>query len=89
MQQELRSQLGALEVVGCEPIFSEKISARVKVRPEACALAVCRCRRSPASSSSPPARTRAAALPWPASTAFWVPTARAEGGGLGAFRHMP
>ncbi|GAA3832636.1 hypothetical protein GCM10022226_62400 [Sphaerisporangium flaviroseum] len=33
-QQELQSQLGALEAVGCEPIFSEKISTRVKVRPE-------------------------------------------------------
>jgi DNA invertase Pin-like site-specific DNA recombinase len=33
-QQELQSQLDALEAAGCEPIFSEKISTRVKVRPE-------------------------------------------------------
>ncbi|GGQ35919.1 recombinase family protein [Streptosporangium pseudovulgare] len=33
-QQELQSQLDALETAGCEPIFSEKISTRVKVRPE-------------------------------------------------------
>ncbi|RVX40798.1 DNA invertase Pin-like site-specific DNA recombinase [Nonomuraea polychroma] len=34
VQQELQSQLDALEAAGCEPIFSEKISTRVKVRPE-------------------------------------------------------
>ncbi|MGV9386454.1 recombinase family protein [Nonomuraea sp. NPDC003707] len=33
-QQELQSQLDALHQAGCEPIFSEKISTRVKVRPE-------------------------------------------------------
>ncbi|MGA5134397.1 recombinase family protein [Streptomyces olivoreticuli] len=33
-QQELQSQLDALEEAGCEPIFSEKISTRIKVRPE-------------------------------------------------------
>lgn len=33
-QQELQSQLDALEEVGCDPVFSEKISTRVKVRPE-------------------------------------------------------
>ncbi|MFI7640417.1 recombinase family protein [Nonomuraea sp. NPDC049400] len=33
-QQELQSQLDALCEAGCEPIFSEKISTRVKVRPE-------------------------------------------------------
>ncbi|MER5326404.1 recombinase family protein [Streptosporangium roseum] len=33
-QQELQSQIDALVAVGCEPIFSEKIGSRVKVRPE-------------------------------------------------------
>jgi hypothetical protein len=33
-QQELQSQLDALATAGCEPIFSEKISTRIKVRPE-------------------------------------------------------
>ncbi|MEV6040514.1 recombinase family protein [Nonomuraea sp. NPDC052116] len=33
-QQELQSQLDALCQAGCEPIFSEKISTRVKARPE-------------------------------------------------------
>ncbi|MGP3962743.1 recombinase family protein [Nonomuraea sp. 3N208] len=33
-QQELQNQLDALREAGCEPIFSEKISTRVKVRPE-------------------------------------------------------
>lgn len=33
-QQELQSQLDALAEAGCEPVFSEKISTRVKVRPE-------------------------------------------------------
>jgi DNA invertase Pin-like site-specific DNA recombinase len=33
-QQELDSQLDALAAVGCDPVFSEKISSRVKVRPE-------------------------------------------------------
>lgn len=33
-QQELQSQIDALRLAGCEPIFSEKISTRVKVRPE-------------------------------------------------------
>ncbi|WP_436777602.1 recombinase family protein [Yinghuangia sp. YIM S09857] len=33
-QQELQSQLDALEEAGCDPVFSEKISTRVKVRPE-------------------------------------------------------
>ncbi|MEU6721559.1 recombinase family protein [Nonomuraea sp. NPDC046802] len=33
-QQELQSQIDALEGAGCQPIFSEKISTRVKVRPE-------------------------------------------------------
>jgi DNA invertase Pin-like site-specific DNA recombinase len=32
--QELQSQLDALHEAGCDPIFSEKISTRVKVRPE-------------------------------------------------------
>jgi DNA invertase Pin-like site-specific DNA recombinase len=32
--QELGSQLDALAVAGCEPVFSEKISTRIKVRPE-------------------------------------------------------
>ncbi|MGY2060817.1 recombinase family protein [Nocardia gipuzkoensis] len=32
--QGLQTQLDALTAVGCEPIFSEKISTRVKVRPE-------------------------------------------------------
>jgi hypothetical protein len=32
--QELQSQLDALHEVGCDPIFSEKISTRIKVRPE-------------------------------------------------------
>ncbi|MEU9737018.1 recombinase family protein [Streptomyces sp. NPDC048002] len=33
-QQELQSQLEALAEAGCDPVFSEKISTRVKVRPE-------------------------------------------------------
>ncbi|MFG6201406.1 recombinase family protein [Nonomuraea sp. JJY05] len=33
-QQELQSQIDALESAGCQPIFSEKISTRIKVRPE-------------------------------------------------------
>ncbi|WP_449291497.1 recombinase family protein [Nonomuraea marmarensis] len=33
-QQELQSQLDALREEGCDPIFSEKISTRIKVRPE-------------------------------------------------------
>lgn len=33
-QQELASQLEALEKAGCTRIFSEKISTRIKVRPE-------------------------------------------------------
>ncbi|MFJ8148618.1 recombinase family protein [Streptomyces sp. NPDC096048] len=33
-QQELQSQLDALEEAGCDPVFSEKISTRIKVRPE-------------------------------------------------------
>ncbi|GGV42428.1 recombinase family protein [Streptomyces spectabilis] len=33
-QQELQSQLDALEEAGCDPVFSEKASTRVKVRPE-------------------------------------------------------
>jgi DNA invertase Pin-like site-specific DNA recombinase len=33
-QQELQSQLDALDEAGCDPIFSEKISTRIKVRPE-------------------------------------------------------
>ncbi|MEU8825432.1 recombinase family protein [Streptomyces sp. NPDC048636] len=33
-QQELRSQLDALAEAGCDPVFSEKISTRIKVRPE-------------------------------------------------------
>ncbi|MCC3769541.1 recombinase family protein [Streptomyces sp. UNOC14_S4] len=33
-QQELQSQLDALQQAGCDPIFSEKISTRIKVRPE-------------------------------------------------------
>jgi len=32
--QELQSQLDALHEAGCDPVFSEKISTRVKVRPE-------------------------------------------------------
>ncbi|WP_251061749.1 recombinase family protein [Streptomyces sp. ISL-100] len=32
--QELQSQLDALNEAGCEPVFSEKISTRIKVRPE-------------------------------------------------------
>lgn len=32
--QELQSQLDALEEAGCQTIFSEKISTRIKVRPE-------------------------------------------------------
>ncbi|MEE1768335.1 recombinase family protein [Streptomyces sp. JV185] len=33
-QQELQSQLDALADAGCDPVFSEKISTRVKVRPK-------------------------------------------------------
>jgi DNA invertase Pin-like site-specific DNA recombinase len=33
-QQELQSQLDALADAGCDPVFSEKISTRIKVRPE-------------------------------------------------------
>ncbi|WP_440102468.1 recombinase family protein [Streptosporangium sp. H16] len=33
-QQELASQIEALEKAGCSRIFSEKISTRIKVRPE-------------------------------------------------------
>ncbi|MDX3540321.1 recombinase family protein [Streptomyces sp. MB09-01] len=33
-QQELQSQFDALAEAGCDPVFSEKISTRVKVRPE-------------------------------------------------------
>ncbi|WP_244318720.1 recombinase family protein [Streptomyces brevispora] len=33
-QQELQSQLDALQEAGCDPVFSEKISTRIKVRPE-------------------------------------------------------
>ncbi|MEV5503652.1 recombinase family protein [Nonomuraea fuscirosea] len=33
-QQELDSQLDALKEAGCEPVFAEKISTRIKVRPE-------------------------------------------------------
>ncbi|MEU7430292.1 recombinase family protein [Streptomyces sioyaensis] len=33
-QQELQSQLDALDEAGCDPVLSEKISTRVKVRPE-------------------------------------------------------
>ena len=33
-QQELQSQLDALHEAGCDPVFSEKISTRIKVRPE-------------------------------------------------------
>ncbi|MFI6182485.1 recombinase family protein [Nonomuraea sp. NPDC051191] len=33
-QQELDGQLDALKEAGCEPIFAEKISTRIKVRPE-------------------------------------------------------
>ncbi|MGY0068772.1 recombinase family protein [Streptomyces sp. QTS137] len=33
-QQELQSQLDALAEAGCDPVFSEKISTRTKVRPE-------------------------------------------------------
>ncbi|MFE2283769.1 recombinase family protein [Streptomyces sp. NPDC059443] len=33
-QQELQSQLDALAEAGCDPVFSEKISTRMKVRPE-------------------------------------------------------
>ncbi|MFI9842801.1 recombinase family protein [Nonomuraea sp. NPDC051941] len=33
-RQELQSQIDALQDAGCQPIFSEKISTRVKVRPE-------------------------------------------------------
>lgn len=33
-EQELQSQIDALAAAGCEPIFSEKISTRIKVRPE-------------------------------------------------------
>jgi hypothetical protein len=33
-QQELQSQLDALNEAGCDPIFLEKISTRVKVPPE-------------------------------------------------------
>ncbi|MGV9254118.1 recombinase family protein [Streptomyces sp. NPDC003697] len=33
-QQELQSRLDALTEAGCDPVFSEKLSTRVKVRPE-------------------------------------------------------
>ena len=33
-RQELQSQLDALQEAGCDPVFSEKISTRAKVRPE-------------------------------------------------------
>jgi DNA invertase Pin-like site-specific DNA recombinase len=33
-QQEIQSQLDALADAGCDPVFSEKISTRIKVRPE-------------------------------------------------------
>ncbi|MGW1432603.1 recombinase family protein [Streptomyces sp. NPDC002431] len=33
-QQELQSQLDALAEAGCDPVFSEKISTRIKARPE-------------------------------------------------------
>ncbi|MEU0297981.1 recombinase family protein [Streptomyces sp. NPDC006175] len=33
-QHELQSQLDALQEADCDPVFSEKISTRVKVRPE-------------------------------------------------------
>ncbi|WP_445407669.1 recombinase family protein [Streptomyces maremycinicus] len=33
-QQELQSQLDALHEAGCDPVFSEKISTRIKVLPE-------------------------------------------------------
>ncbi|MEV1066903.1 recombinase family protein [Streptomyces sp. NPDC050263] len=33
-QQELQSQLDSLAEAGCDPVFSEKISTRIKVRPE-------------------------------------------------------
>ncbi|MFF1847714.1 recombinase family protein [Streptomyces sp. NPDC058217] len=33
-QQGLQSQLDALVDAGCDPVFSEKISTRIKVRPE-------------------------------------------------------
>ncbi|MEU5548065.1 recombinase family protein, partial [Streptomyces sioyaensis] len=32
--QELQSQLDALAEAGCDPVFSEKFSTRIKVRPE-------------------------------------------------------
>jgi DNA invertase Pin-like site-specific DNA recombinase len=42
-RQELASQLAALEVAGCIRVFSEKISTRVRVRPELeQALRLCR-----------------------------------------------
>src|SRR5450755_1457776 len=42
-RQELASQLAALEVAGCTRVFSEKISTRVRVRPELeQALRLCR-----------------------------------------------
>ncbi|MER5423995.1 recombinase family protein [Streptosporangium canum] len=47
--QELDSQLAALHAAGCTRIFAEKISTRVKVRPELeAALALCRNIRSAA-----------------------------------------
>lgn len=33
-QQELQTQLDALNEAGCDPVFSEKISTRIKMRPE-------------------------------------------------------
>ncbi|WP_432931939.1 hypothetical protein ACQPZZ_13140 [Microbispora sp. CA-135349] len=33
-QQELDSQLDELTEAGCEPVFAEKISTRIRVRPE-------------------------------------------------------
>jgi hypothetical protein len=52
--QELDSQIIALRAAGCTRIFSEKISTRVKVRPELdAALGLCR----ESSRSRPPRRS--------------------------------